>query len=610
MTLFGNSLTARIARRIFGVVVASLVAASGLMAFGVWSEERERLEGLIQELGTAFATPVAESVWLVDPALVRSQLRAMTRINGIARVSVHTFAGQEFAFGKPEAAEADFLAVRQIELSHEGRSVGTLKVYADRAALHKEVFDHLTQILLLQALILMAGGVGLNLVINREAARPLTRVTSRLAAWRPTVAPEPVTFPRSTSNELASLAATINAMQGSLSQHLQQEQHLKAELEHHRDQLAALADSRGRSLSYQEGLKQRALALSTALINLPQSMILPQIRQSLIDIGHYSKLDYIGLLTSDGDASACLDALWESGVATVPSARVESARAELGQLVRQRRSPVAFHLLDRPSSRSDVSPAMAEVLAGIGFDAIIAIPLQVRDDGYGTLLMGRAEKDSLWAEPEVSFFELLGQIVASALAQQSAQARLTSTNQTLEVANAELTRLSCTDPLTGLANRRGFDEARARELSRARRTKSPLALILIDVDHFKAYNDSCGHAEGDVCLASIATALREVSQRPSDLAARVGGEEFALLLPETDLAGAHQIFSDLRATMGRLALAHPASSVGPFVTLSAGIAVHDALAGQTFEEFYIACDQALYAAKRSGRDRSAVAPAR
>jgi len=603
VTLFSNNLTARIARRIFGIVLASLLAAGVLLALSVWQDEHKRLELLIKEVSTAFAVPLAESIWLVDSAQVQSQLQAMTRINGISRVSVRTFMGQELRFGRSGSLGDDTFAVRQTELSHLGRSVGTLRVYADRGALTTAIIEHLLQMLLIQVLVFGSVGTALYLVINREAARPLARITSRLAAWRPFLNPEPFVFSRPVSTELASLATTINGMQVSLSDHLRKEEQLKAELEHHRDQLAALADSRGRSLSYQEGLKQRALAMSTALINLPQSMILPQIRQSLADIAHHSTVDYIGVLRPQGDAGATLETLWDTGRATNLVDRVASTQTQLGQLVRLRRSPGAVHLLDGMTNRAAISPTISAVLSDLGFDSIIAIPLQVRDEGHGTLLMGRTEKAAAWPEQEVSFFELLGQIVASALAQQSTQEQLASTCHTLKVANAELTRLSCTDPLTGLANRRGFDEARARELSRARRTKSLLALILIDVDHFKAYNDSCGHAEGDICLVSIAAALREVLHRPSDLATRVGGEEFALLLPDTDLEGAQRVFAELRQVMHRLALPHPASPVARIVTLSAGIALHDAVGEQTFEEFYVACDQALYAAKHGGRDR-------
>jgi diguanylate cyclase (GGDEF)-like protein len=170
-------------------------------------------------------------------------------------------------------------------------------------------------------------------------------------------------------------------------------------------------------------------------------------------------------------------------------------------------------------------------------------------------------------------------------------------------AEMALKTLAASDGLTGLANRRSFDQTLAMEWSRAQRTKKPLSLLFADVDHFKSYNDLHGHQKGDECLRAVAAVIGENALRPADLSARYGGEEFATIMPETDIKGAHKVAERLLNVVAGLRLPHGAAGVGPIVTLSIGIATlvpnedvgSDWLLGQA--------DQALYAAKHSGRNR-------
>jgi diguanylate cyclase (GGDEF)-like protein/PAS domain S-box-containing protein len=177
----------------------------------------------------------------------------------------------------------------------------------------------------------------------------------------------------------------------------------------------------------------------------------------------------------------------------------------------------------------------------------------------------------------------------------------------LKLLAQEMRGLAYTDALTGIANRRVFDDAIAEEFTRARRSGSPLSVLLIDVDHFKAYNDSYGHLEGDKCLQAIGEVLRSMPLRPSEVAARFGGEEFAILLPGTDSDGAVRLAETLRAALHRRTLPHRASSKS-IVTVSVGVAnMSEASTFATSAELVEAADRALYDAKRQGRDRVGVA---
>jgi two-component system, chemotaxis family, response regulator WspR len=174
----------------------------------------------------------------------------------------------------------------------------------------------------------------------------------------------------------------------------------------------------------------------------------------------------------------------------------------------------------------------------------------------------------------------------------------------LEVKNGELQRLSTVDGLTGLANRRRFDELLDQECRRARREGAPLALIMTDVDFFKKYNDSYGHQGGDECLRRVASVLAQGARRPADLAARYGGEEFALVLPQTTIEGAATVAETLRSGVSALNILHSGSSVASHVTLSLGVAVAEPDSPNLDPALLVEhADAALYAAKRGGRNR-------
>lgn len=171
----------------------------------------------------------------------------------------------------------------------------------------------------------------------------------------------------------------------------------------------------------------------------------------------------------------------------------------------------------------------------------------------------------------------------------------------------ELRRLSTVDSLTALSNRHHFDLELTLEWARARRTGIPLSLLMVDVDHFKLYNDRYGHLAGDDCLRAVGRVLAAAARRPSDVAARYGGEEFAVLLPETPADGARRIAEAIVADLARLQLPHAASPTAQCVTVSIGIATCQAEEGCSPERLVAAADAALYQAKHGGRDRIAVA---
>jgi diguanylate cyclase (GGDEF)-like protein len=178
-----------------------------------------------------------------------------------------------------------------------------------------------------------------------------------------------------------------------------------------------------------------------------------------------------------------------------------------------------------------------------------------------------------------------------------------NTHMTMKAQSDLLRSMAFIDGLTGVANRRRFDESLEAEWRQCRRHRFPLALLMIDIDHFKKYNDTYGHLEGDICLQKIASILREQLGRPHDLVARYGGEEFACLLPGVDMEGAMHKAQSILEELHRQAIPHESSETAPFVTISLGVAVSYPGPELLHGRLVAMADAQLYRAKQEGRNR-------
>lgn len=215
---------------------------------------------------------------------------------------------------------------------------------------------------------------------------------------------------------------------------------------------------------------------------------------------------------------------------------------------------------------------------------------------WGMLSAHHYSSTRQWQKWEVDFLHDLANQVAIAIQQSELLHQL-------EIANRELQRIANTDGLTGVPNRRQFDQFLNQEWRRLTRTKQPLSLILCDIDYFKLYNDNYGHVAGNSCLRTVAQSIAAAVQRPGDLVARYGGEEFAVILPATDLLGAIFVAHKIRRYLQNAQLIHPQSSVNKYVTLSIGVATTIPDQNRYPESLVKSADVAMYKAKEQGRDR-------
>lgn len=202
----------------------------------------------------------------------------------------------------------------------------------------------------------------------------------------------------------------------------------------------------------------------------------------------------------------------------------------------------------------------------------------------------------------VSRLRSIGMLKAETERRIAKERQLLAVKQELEKANSELKRLSLLDGLTGIYNRRYFDQVLQREWDRAKRDRIPLSVALADIDYFKKYNDTYGHQLGDACLIAVAGALQDAAKRSTDLVARYGGEEFSAILPDLDYEQALAMGQRLNRAVAELNVKHSASKASPFVTVSVGIATIVPSADQELPQLVGQADKALYKAKAAGRN--------
>lgn len=181
--------------------------------------------------------------------------------------------------------------------------------------------------------------------------------------------------------------------------------------------------------------------------------------------------------------------------------------------------------------------------------------------------------------------------------------RLISVSNDLEKANDELQKLANADGLTGLANRRIIDKYLEKETARSIRSDHPIAVIMIDLDNFKLYNDNYGHIAGDSCLKKVSKVLKNSVRRPEDLVGRYGGEEFCVILPNTDMNGASFVAERIRSDVEGLNIPHAKNITGSVVTLSVGISSRVPGSKSTATQLLSNADKALYKAKSSGKNQ-------
>lgn len=587
------------------------VLTAGLRTWNIWEQNRLSMDAELQLLEQVYQSTLAKAIWELDKPAVQAHLDGALRIPSVGRIELRLAGhGEEPEVQSRQRADwapSSLAPSRYCELVYSpypgGREVlGELLIQGSEPLLWRELRDSVAGTLLTQLVLalLLAGLV--SLAFNRLVTLHVRRIARHLSRLSAATLAEPLRLQRpARQDELDLLVSGINALQGNLADHLARQHRQEEELAAHRDRLADRVRERTAELEALATAQQIILGLSNQLIHAPYERFDQHCQLCLREVAQRLRARQACWFKRHAqDAPYRLYQSWSAeaepaqGLMTLPTACAQVLEARL-------EPEVPYTFATREALVTAFGDA-AEPLLALGNQALALVHLRIADDEYGLLLFGCALGGE-WRTDERALINMTTQLLLHASHHQAQLRDLLASQEALRSANARLEELSLSDPLTGLANRRCFDEAEHQEFRRARRSGLALSLLLCDIDFFKRYNDTYGHAQGDLCLQRVAAAMRQVVTRSGDLVARIGGEEFAVLLPATDLAGAGEMAERLRRAVSALEIVHAGSEIADHVTLSIGYASLSAEMPD-FAALMEQADRALYRAKSLGRQRS------
>lgn len=325
------------------------------------------------------------------------------------------------------------------------------------------------------------------------------------------------------------------------------------------------------------------------------SILAPALHRQLTVTPYPGANEVVGELTIEGDESLLWKRLWRE-VAIIMLTQIIQSLALAGLIMGMFNRSVTLHVRRIARHLEQLSPLNLKHHLALERRGKASDELDLLEAGVNDLQDKLANHLERQARDEIALAASRDHL-AELVEQRTAQ---------LQAANIRLEALTRFDPLTGLANRRHFDELKELEFNRALRHQQPFSVLMCDIDFFKLYNDTYGHAMGDQCLRDVALTMSALFSRSGELVARLGGEEFAVLLPGQDWLQALASAERLRELLANQRLPHSASAVAPFVTLSIGIAELDTANMERFDQLLQSADKALYRAKSQGRNRCVI----
>jgi diguanylate cyclase (GGDEF)-like protein len=325
------------------------------------------------------------------------------------------------------------------------------------------------------------------------------------------------------------------------------------------------------------------------------SILAPALHRQLTVAPYPGASEVVGELTIEGDESLLWKRLWKE-VGIIMLTQIIQSLALAGLIMGMFNRSVTLHVRRIARHLEQLTPQNLKIHLTLERRGNAGDELDLLEAGINDLQDKLANHIERQTQDEIALAASRDQL-AELVEQRTAQ---------LKAANIRLEAMTRFDPLTGLANRRHFDELKELEFNRALRHQQPFSVLMCDIDFFKAYNDTYGHATGDQCLRDVALTMSALFSRSGELVARLGGEEFAVLLPGQNRDQALASAEKLRELLADQQLPHSASSVSPYVTLSVGVAELDPATMERFDQLLQSADRALYRAKRQGRNRCVI----
>jgi diguanylate cyclase (GGDEF)-like protein len=595
------------------------VIASAVLTWTAWQSGVAKMATELAQIEQVYKESLAKAIWEVDRESMKTHLDGALKAPAVGQVVIVISSTgrvpevlQQSQVAWSPSRRAPTRSTQLVYSPYPGltEAVGELSLYGDERLLWARLRAEVINIVITQVIqSLMLAGL-IMLMFTRQVTVHVQHIAQHLGQLTPPNLGRLLSLERKPTHrdELTLLVGGVNQLQESLSNYLMKQQRAERELAQHRDRLAELVQDRTAELEALAQAQKAVLILSNRLIHAPFSELDQYNLECLCDIAkRLNASDAIWYVVSDDRLSFQQYLAWhDDPTASNPASALWMAE-----------SPCLLALLGREDlaifpSRDALAAAITEkesaLFAPWGLEAIALAMLQGTDEQFGLLVFGKRVAVPHWQPDELALLAMTAQMLVQSSRNKAQQADINQAQLELQAANHRLESLVRTDPLTGLPNRRNFDEVKEIEFRRATRTGQALALLICDIDFFKGYNDTYGHAMGDRCLCAVAEGLRSSLRRAGDTVARIGGEEFAILLPATSLETALTLAESFRAVVANLGIAHAASAIADHVTLSIGVAAIEGGRSDTIDNFdtlFKQADQALYRAKAGGRDRVA-----
>ncbi|AMC35854.1 GGDEF domain-containing protein [Janthinobacterium sp. B9-8] len=574
-----------------------------VMVYSVLSyfDVAENLHAQLVSLAQEHRPRLSAALWDIDPIAITEELDSLSAVSSVAGIALITPSGARYMRGVSDEVSKELSYT--VELMHKSSiiPVGRLTLISDRYEIWKQVAYRVLPFALAQLLFVMGLLFALQLFLRKVVLRRLDALTIHTHLLRPDhldTAPPPPLFESPVRDELDNLLQGFANLQSNLLHQQKERGQLIHALAESRDQLEVEVAQRTDESFYLSEFLQLLSKDAARYLSMPLDGAEFGLEQTLKDTGQLMGLDTLVAVHFAGEIQQGSVYLWHKGNKKIrPDFTL--AKRNLFPLSEKKLNSQAAFMMSVPNELAEES-GEAALCRDLHLAKLVALPLDFNGERLGVLFAGLSDQHRQYSELEMRLLPLVAGLCSNVLAHRRQQLSLQETKNALLAANQQLERLAGHDALTGIANRRTFDEVLLQDMRRAKRHSKPLLLIVLDVDLFKQYNDSHGRDAGDIALQKIAAVLGKFAERSGDCAARIGEKEFVLLLPNTDLHVGKLLAERLRLAVIKLGLLHEDGSA---LTISQGLATYAGPEEVSAADFLRMADKALYRAKRGGRNQ-------
>ncbi|MPW29760.1 diguanylate cyclase [Agarivorans sp. B2Z047] len=591
-----------IAKRLVILIVSAstlfaLLSVAVQLAFN-FSGAVKNAEQWVDEYNQANLSAIERAVWEIDYQLLDDLLQGFVQQQYVSSVNFSTDEGMASGVGEADLSQKFYV----YSLDHQGTALGKLTVGLDLSLIKQDIKAQALVILLTNGLKTFLMSLIILLLVGRIVTGDLRRL-AEAADQIFTEEQQIVQLPSKLlkrNDEIGLVASSMQQLQQRLQRGLDARLEAEQQLHQHRQVLEETVEQRTSVLNWQTEANQLLSEISLSFLNQTSSNSKALLQRATSAIGSLFPIERVVVLEFERQQAIYRD-VW-----SVPGHLAPIEPVDLSQLSELKRRLVSV----APIVVSDVeklkrhAPAEYQLLKQYGIKSFVGIPLSDGNKAFGLLNCVSLSYCAIWDDYQVVLLSQFAAAISGLLInEKNDQAMNRLQNELLQV-NERLQVLAETDELTGLVNRRPFKRELNRAVTSARRHKTQLAVLMADIDYFKAYNDHYGHVQGDEALKLVAKALTEVVKRSEDCVARVGGEEFAILVSDANQQELPKMAEQVVKEVAKLQIEHADSQVSAVLTISVGgilIEPDDVIDPTKLLEL---ADSCLYKAKHQGRNQA------